>query len=200
MSNGIWSPTDFRNARDLAIGEMGKNNDLFVIKVSSERNDVFSGGAVDKVTMESFSGGKSLASRTGLIRREYLESLLSAGGIYSTFGNLKEFLEQPEVELRIEMSKVVVDCVIKAEELAAKLEDASDSEYDKIDRQLDKLADEAEKLMEDPKNYRVYLHDTQTGEMYDLRTDEGISDLPSLLSKRPEPAEKAKKPKKPLRA
>lgn len=200
MSNGVWSQTDFRNARDFAIGKLEKPGDTLIIKVSSERNDVFTGGAIDKVTMESFSGGNKLASRTGLIRREYLESLLSAGGNFSTFGNLEDFLEQPNVELRIEMSKAVVDSVIKAEKLAAKLEGASDSEYKKIEGQMDRLANKVEKLMEDPKNYRVYAHDTQTGKMEDMRDIGGISEPPSLISKAPEPAENARKPKKHLRA
>ncbi len=199
MSNGVWSQTDFRNARDFAIEKMGKEADTLIIKVSSERNDVFTGGAIDNVTIETVSGGEAVASRTGLIRREYLESLLTAGGRYSTFGNLEVFLEHPNVELRIEMSKEVVDAVIKAEELAANIEGSSESEYKKIEREMEKLADKVEKLMEDPENYKVYLHDTQTGEMKDMRGVGGIEETPSLISKAPEPTEK-KKPKKPLRA
>ena len=205
MSNGVWSQTDFRNARDFALGKMRDSADLLVIRINSERNDVFSGGAIDRVTIESFSGGNELASKSGLIRREYLEDLVSAmDDLYSPFANLEKFLKMPNTELRIEMSKSVVDALIKGEKLWEEFDraggvDAEIGEADKVLEKIDKNEKETRVLMADPKNYKVYLHDTQTGKSYDLRSREVIEEPPSLISKQPEPTEK-KKPKKPLRA
>ncbi len=207
MSTEIWSQTDFRNARNFAIGKMEKNADTLIIRVSSERDNVFSGGAVDNVTVESFSGGEKLASRTGLIRRKYLEDLLSAGTNSGAFGSLEKFLEKPRVELRVEMNKTIVENIIKLERLEAKLEEIEEKSgmdspaYLKTEKKVDKLGSRLEEMTADPKNYKIYLHNTQTGEMYDLERDywHPLSDVPSLISKRSEPTE-TKKPKKRLRA
>ena|GEM_PF-3996231 len=238
MSNGVWSQTDFRNARDFAMGKMEKKTDTLIITVSSERSDIFSGGAVDKVTIETVSGGKVVGSRSGLMKREYLEELLSNEMVRGPFMNLGEILEDPNAELRVEMNKTLVDSIVKLEKSVEKLEKlqeklsgAAGTEFKKkakgkdfgifgkaeayvntVNKKLDsnpewkrgvkKVKEDMEKILgmaEDPKSYKAYLHDTQTGEMYDLQRNKVVEGVPSLISKAPEGTEK-KKPKKPLRA